>query len=187
MTSSLTFRVTLSFALIVTVTVILVLALSCWLLHQQLLTGLDLLNAAEFEEINALLGDGKTELTPETIEQRIRAHTDIDAALYYFQVQQANGKIVFRSSNLGDETLSRPTGPLANRDLELGRKGRVHLSEFEHGSLHIQIAAPLQTIDSLEFAHLRAAGVVTLLVAIGSLGLGYGFSRYSLDPVRSIQ
>jgi signal transduction histidine kinase len=187
MTSSLTYRVTLSFALIVTATVIAVLALNGWLFHRQLLTGLDLLNAAEYAEISARLGDEKIILNPESIEERLRNHTDIDGALYYFQVQQPEGKIVFRSSNLGSDELPIRAMTTDAGEVELGHKGPVHLSDYYRGSMHIQIAAPLRTIESLEQSHRRTSGVVIVFVAIASLGLGYGFSRYSLGPVRAIQ
>jgi signal transduction histidine kinase len=186
MTSSLTFRITLSFALIVTATVMLVLALNGWLFHRQLLTGLDLLNAAEYAEISARLGADTAPLSPATIDERLRKHTDIDGALYFFQIQQPEGKIVFRSSNLGSDRLPLTVSP-DEVDVLLGHKGLVHLSNFYRGPLLIQIAAPLRTIVSLEQAHRRTSVLITVFVAFGSLLLGYGFSRYSLGPVRSIQ
>lgn len=84
---SFTGRMVVQFAVLITLTVAVVLAAGRWLLSREAVSGLDLLNQAEFTEIRDRLGAVSTVLAPAEVDRLIRAHTEIDSALYFFQVR----------------------------------------------------------------------------------------------------
>jgi hypothetical protein len=78
-----------------------VLAAGGWFLSREAENGLDLLNQAEYTEIQDRLGSFPTAPAPAAVDRRIRAHTEVDSALYFFQVRDSSGAVIFRSTNLG--------------------------------------------------------------------------------------
>ncbi len=183
---SFTGRIIVQFAVLVTATTALVLAVGGWLLSGEAVAGLDLLNHAEFVEISDRLGPHPEALSDQEIDRRIRPHTEVDAALYFFQVHNAAERLLFRSSNLGAVELPDLTGGKLERTANIAEIGEVRLCEFHAGTLHVQIASSLAPVGRLmrDYAH------VSLLllggVAVASVGLGWGFARLTLLPVRAI-
>jgi signal transduction histidine kinase len=174
------------FAVLLTATMALVLAVGGWLLSREAVTGLDLLNHAEYVEISDRLGSTPAALSDQEIDRRVRPHTEVDAALYFFQIHNDTGRLLFRSANLGPAMLPDLSGGSLNRTVALAGVGDVRLCEFYNASLHVQIASPLAPVHRL----LRDYTHVSLLllggVAIASVGLGWGFARLTLLPVRAI-
>jgi signal transduction histidine kinase len=174
------------FAVLVMATMAIVLAVGGWLLSREANIGLDLLNHAEFVEISDRLGPNAAALPDQEIDRRIRPHTEVDAALYFFQIHSDTGRLLFRSANLGPAVLPDLSGGRLQQTVELATVGEVRLCEFYQGSLHVQIASPLAPVHRLlrDYAH------VSLLllggVAFASVGLGWGFARLTLLPVRAI-
>ena len=116
---SFTGRMVVQFAVLVTLTIGVVLAAGRWFLFREAINGLDLFNQAEYTEIHDRLGSFQAVPNPAEVDRRIRAHTEVDSALYFFQVRDSTGAVIFRSTNLGSSELpplpkgvSRWTGPL---------------------------------------------------------------------------
>lgn len=186
MTRSFTGRIIIQFAVLVTVTVGLVLAIGGWLLSREALNGLDLLNRAEYTEIHDRLGSLPGTPAPADVERRIRSHTEIDSALYFFQVRDSSGTPVFRSTNLGTSVLPTLPGGSSGWTGELQGVGAVRISEFQDGPLLVQVASPMQPVRWLLKDYSRVSLYLLAGVALASTGLGWAFARLTLRPVRSI-
>ena len=183
---SFTHRITLQFALLVTATTAVVLLVGGWLLSRAAVAGLDFLNAAEFEEIAQRLGPEPRGLTAAAVEAEIETHAQIDAAQYFFQVRNTAGELLFRSANLGRAVLPDETGHQARRSEEVAGLGKVRISEFLIGDLHVQVASALEPAERLMGDYVRTSLLLLVGVALASVGLGWGFARLTLRPVRAI-
>ena len=186
--SSITTRLTVAFAVIVTATTALLLALGGWLLAHQLGDGIRLLHEAEFAEVKGRLAPDPGRLTATELSERLRRHTEIDAALFLFQVCSPDGALVFRSLNLGDTRLP-PADPAdrAHRVASVALHGRLLISEFQAGPWRVQIASSLAMNDRLLASFLKIAALLLALALVAGAGLGYAFTRFALHPVRMIE
>ncbi|MBA4137868.1 MAG: two-component sensor histidine kinase [Opitutus sp.] len=183
---SFTARLTLRFALLVTLTTMAVLLAGGLLLDHQVEHGLELLHEIEANELAGLLGaDGS--LPAAEVEQRIRHDADSDAALFLIQVVGPREQILFRSENLGETLL--PAGGAAPRHwtTRLPFLGRVHLSSFQAGPWRVLIGSSLGASERLLQDYVRISLGLVAGVALLSFGLGYAFSRDTLKPIRAIE
>jgi signal transduction histidine kinase len=176
----------LQFAVLVTVTMAVVLAVGGWLLSREAVNGLDLLNQAEYVEIRDRLEPNPAALSAADIDRRVRAHTEVDAALYFFQIHNDAGTLLFRSANLGRSVLPDLSGGILHKTYELAGVGEVRLCEFYYGPLHVQIASPLSPANRLLRDYARVSLFLLGSVAFVSVGLGWAFARLTLRPVRAI-
>jgi signal transduction histidine kinase len=183
---SFTSRMAVQFALLITVTTAAVLAAGRWFLSREAVNGLDLLNQAEFMEIRDRLDSAPNAPTPADVDRRIRAHTEIDSALYFFQVRDSSGGVIFRSTNLGHAVLPSLPDGLARWSGDLQGVGPVRICEFRDGSLSIQVASPMQPVQWLLKDYGKISLFLLLGVALASIGLGWAFARLTLKPVRAI-
>ena len=176
----------MQFAVLVTLTIGAVLAAGRWFLFREAINGLDLLNQAEYTEIQDRLGSTKSAPSPTEVDGRIRAHTEVDSALYFFQVRDSKGAVIFRSTNLGSSELpSLPVG-VSRWTGELKGVGSVRICDFRDGMLSVQVASPLEPVQWLLKDYERVSLFLLLGVAIASVGLGWAFARLTLQPVRAI-
>lgn len=179
-------RLTLRFAALVTATTAGVLAIGGWLLGKEALRSVELLHAIEFKELRALIGDSPT-LTADELSQRISRDVESDAALYFIQVHSERGEVMFRSPNLGTNVLPDLSGRDLHWTFDLPGIGPVHISEFNEGPWHVQVASPLAPTRRLLRDFFELAAILVAVVAAAGLGLGYAFSRLTLRPVRAIE
>lgn len=183
---SFTFRLTLRFALLVTATTSAVLLAGGWLLDRQVERGLELLHEVEARELAELLGpDGG--LSPAEVEARIKHDADSDSALFLIQVATAEGRVVFRSDNLGETILPENGEPARHWTERLPYLGRAHLSQLHHGPWRIVVGSPLEPSERLVRDYLRVSLLLIGGVALAGVALGYAFSRDTLQPLRAIE
>jgi signal transduction histidine kinase len=183
---SFTGRMVVQFAVLVTLTIGVVLAAGRWLLSREAINGLDLLNQAEFTEIHDRLGSFQAAPNPTEVDHRIRAHTEIDSTLYFFQVRDSTGKVIFRSTNLGASELAVLPNGVSRWTGQLQGVGPVRISAFRDGMLSVQVASPLRPFQWLLKDYERVSLYLLLGVALASIGLGWAFARLTLRPVRAI-
>lgn len=179
-------RLTLRFAALVTATTVAVLAVGGWLFDRQMLRSVEVLHEAEFQELRRLIGDAPA-LAPGQVAQRISREVAKDAAIYFIQVHSERGDVLFRSPNLGTNFLPDLTGQNPHWTFELAGVGSVHASEFHDGPWHIQIASPLGSLERLLRDYVWISLWLVAGVAAVGLGLGYAFSRMTLQPLRAIE
>jgi len=180
-------RLTWWYALAVTGAVVVALAAGRWLLEHELIGNLGLLHDAENAEVIQDMG-GKMEKWPEEeLVRQMRAHSEADENLFFFQIHDDTGRVWFRSAGLGESVLPdlSATGP--HWAVELPPHGRVYTSEYVHGHLHLQIGSRLEPTERLLRQYTQVCLVLAATVAMASLGLGYGISRLALRPLRDIR
>jgi signal transduction histidine kinase len=186
MIRTLTFRLTWQFAVLVTLTTMAVLVAGGWVLRHQAVRGLQAMHRLEGEELVKLITE-EPGLTIDAIRHRLQQDSDSDAALYLVQVRDARGRVLFRSPNLGDSIMPAITGPERHVTTHIAGIGDVRVSEFSAGSRTVQVASPLTPINRLLAEYAKVSGVLVIVVALASVGLGYAFSRITLRPVRVIE
>jgi signal transduction histidine kinase len=174
------------FVVLVTASMAAVLAAGGWLLSREAVGGLDLLNHAEFVEIRDRIGLSPGDLSVQEIDRRVRPHSEVDAALYYFQIHNSAGRVLFRSTNLGNAILPDLTGGAPQQTVSMAGLGEIRLCEFYYGTLHFQIASPLAPAHRLLRDYARVSLLLLGSAAVASIGLGWGFARVTLKPVRAI-
>ncbi|MGY8717968.1 MAG: hypothetical protein ACKVI3_09325, partial [Verrucomicrobiia bacterium] len=140
--NTLTFRTTVWFALLVTVTIGAVLGVGGWLLNRQMIAGLELLHVLETKEMAELLGDDPG-ISDAEVRARLEHDADDDAELFLIQIHDTNGRIRFRSDNLGDYILPDLSGVDLHRTITVPGTGLVRISESNGPNWHIQIASRL--------------------------------------------
>jgi signal transduction histidine kinase len=178
-------RIAILFAALVTATTALVLSLGGWSLSRQAIHGLDLLNQAEFAELVSRLGSEDSVLSAVEVDRRIRAHSDVDASMFFFQVQSNSGALLFRSANLGQMILPPITSQ--HETVALRGAGKVRISTFPIGDLQVQIASPLEPALHLMCDYLRTSLMLLVCVAVASVALGWYFSWLVMRPVCAIR
>lgn len=183
----LSFKLTLWYALVVTVTVSVILFVGAYWLRVELIGGVDLLNKAEFREISERLGEAPEQLRDEEIVERIRQHAEIDSAMFFLQIERGRDWVVFRSPNMGNAYFpevvpeNRPCG------VELRGHGPVRFASFDHHGLTIVVGSPVSHIEDV-FTTYRATGMLLLGgVFFLSLLVGLVLSRMALRPVRVVR
>lgn len=184
---SLTFRLAFAFTVMVTVTTALLLALGGWMLSRQVVNGLQLLHEAEFEEVRGRLEPDPYAVTAQELPGRLREHVEIDAALFLFQVDDGAGNIVFRSPNLGTTLLPDTSQARVHGIYQLASHDRVLISGFVYGPWHVQIASLLEPNERLLTDYAKVSMLLLGVVLVAGAGLGYGFARLALNPVRAIR
>src|SRR5271157_3676972 len=98
-------RLTVWYVAVVMVTMVCAILLGRWLMIKEMFRGYDVLNAAEFQEIRSRVEEGPGPILEGELLARVAAHARIDAALYLFQIRRADGRIIFRSDNMGASIL----------------------------------------------------------------------------------
>src|SRR5262249_7201857 len=93
-------RLTAWYAFTATATLLLLFVAGYFALEHNLVHGLDLLNAAEFEQIRSRLGPDPKNLGSVDIDERIRETTEYAKVLFFIDVHSKETGTVFRSTNL---------------------------------------------------------------------------------------
>jgi hypothetical protein len=131
------------YALVVTLTVTLVMGFGFWFIRGQMLTGNDFLLDAESEEILPRLAHLTPPLDASKLDAVLHEDTENDERLFYFQVHEPSGTVLYHSANLGAAGLTDLTGGLDKRTLDLPSLGLLRVAEYHTPTLHVQIAMSL--------------------------------------------
>ena len=157
-----------------------------FLLHQHLLRGLDVLNAAEFEQIRARLGPDYRELDPVAIDERIREMTEYASVLFYVDIHGPASGTIFYSRNLQGQAIPDLKRASAFNAAVTGI-GPLRVGEFLLDPYEVMIGTSLGQVDQLLRGYVEVC--IGLLVAMlaASVAIGFGLSRLALRPVRLMQ
>lgn len=175
------------YAFVVTLTVAITSGLGFSLIRQQMLTGNDFLLDAESKEITARLAQLTPPLDPGKIKSALQEHMEYDEALFFFQVHDLGGTVLFRSSNLGDGTLTDLTGGQDKRTTNDPKFGLMRVAEYYLPNLHIQIAMSLRNFKSINDTFLRVFLLGLPMIAVLSLAFGAALRHSTLRPMRLMQ
>ena len=180
-------RLTLWYVLVIGLTVAVILVAGRWLLWYELIRGVDLLNRAEYQEIVDRVEKTTPAVTEEEMLRRIDAHAKIDAPLYFFQLRDRSGQVVFRSENMNDTTFPANPPGAENWTFPMKDDDEARTASFPIGNLRLQIAASLQNPKELLRAYVQVCFVLLGIALVLSVFFGHRLSRMALDPVRRIQ
>lgn len=183
---SFTFRITCRFAVLVTLTTAAVLAMGGVLLDRQIDEGIEFLHDVEATELTALIGN-EVNLTAAALTERIKQDADSDAALFVIQVTDTDGKIAFRSDNLGDTLLPLEMAPRRHWTATVPRLGDVRLSVYSAGPWRLYIGSLLLPSQRLMRDYVCICVPLLAGVVVIGIALGFAFSRSTLRPIRTIE
>ena len=175
------------YAAVVTLTVALAMGFGFWFIRHQMLTGNDFLLDAESKEILARIAQITPPVDAAKVETALQEHTANDEALFYFQVHEPAGRVIYHSPNLGASALTDLTGGLDKRTLTLPQLGLLRVAEYHTPTVHVQIAMSLRNFQSINdtFVHVFFLGVP--LIAMLSIGFGLVLRNSTLRPIRLMQ
>jgi len=179
-------RLTSWYAVSATTTLALLFIAGFVLLHERLIHGLDLLNDAEFEQIRAHLGPDYRTLTPEVIDKRIRETTDYASVLFYINIDTAEQRNLFNSTNLKGHTIPDVPGR-RQYNADVPELGGLRVGEFVLPPFDVTIATPRQQVAEVMRGYVLVCLALLFGMLLASVAIGYGLSRLVLRPVRLIR
>ena len=156
------------------------------LLQHHLLRGLDLLNEAEFQQIEARLGPDYSTLSEPFIEMRIRETTDLAKALFYIDIHRKGVGVVFRSTNLNGADIPDVHGS-HHFSVAVPGVGEVRAAEFHMAPYEMMVATPLAPVTEAMDTYVGVCLALLAGMLVVSLAIGLGLSRVLLEPVRRIR
>ena len=175
------------YVLVVTLTVLVVLAVGGWLLDRNIVRGIDMLNAAEFQEIHDRVKAAVTAGAEADLIQIVREHAELDEPLYCFQIRKIGGRVLFRSPNMGKEIFLPNALTAPHETVSIAHLGTMRVSQFTEGLYEVQIGSSMGNRRQLFHAYTHVALVLLAIAFFMSLSLGYSLSRYVLAPIRRIE
>ena len=159
-----------------------------YLLENQLIHGLDLLNTAQFAQIRAHLGEDFAALNAQLIESRIRETSDFSSVLFFITIDDRTAPVrpVFYSTNLRGLPIPDVPGQRVF-NAQLPGIGELRVGEYILGPFDVTIATPLNGVHAAMHDYSEICiWMLSLMVAI-SAAVGFGLSRLALRPVRLIR
>ncbi len=184
---SLRFRLAIAYMVVVTLTVAAVLGIGRWLLEARMIGGIDLLIRAECEEIQNRIVNNHVLMTQNELLRRITEHSVLDEELYYFQVSDSKGGVLFRSKNLKDAILPGHPVNTAAWSCSVPPFGSMRVGWFQAGNLNIEIASSTRNIDALFSDYYQVSLTLIGFVVVFGLIWGFWMSHLALSPIRSIE
>ncbi|HWJ36873.1 MAG TPA: ATP-binding protein [Steroidobacteraceae bacterium] len=159
-----------------------------YLLENQLIRGLDLLNKAQFTQIRAHLGEDFASLNPRVIDARIRETSNFSSVLFFITIDDPGGSVrpVFYSTNLRGMPIPDVPGQRVF-NAKLPGIGELRVGEFILGPFDVTIATSLNNVrEAMHDYSEISIWMLAVMVAI-SAAVGFGLSRLALRPVRLIR
>ena len=176
------------YAGVVTVTVAIAAAGGFWFIRREMLTGNDFLLDAESKEIIARVTPVNPPTDAQKLQEALREHTELDEALFYFQAQDpAQGRVIYRSPNLGSNELPVLSAGLAKSTLNLAGIGLAREGEYNLPQLRLQIAMSLRNFQTVGAYFWRMLLIGLPVIALLSVAVGEALRRSTLRPVRIMQ
>lgn len=159
-----------------------------YLLENQLVRGLDLLNAAQFAQIRAHLGDDFAALSAGVIDTRIRETSNFSSVLFFITVDDRSGPVrpVFYSTNLRGQPIPDVPGKRVF-NVQMPGIGELRVGEFLLGPFDVTIATPLINVRETMHDYGKICLWMFAIMIVMSAAVGFGLSRLALRPVRLIR
>ena len=184
---SLSTRLTVWYALAATITAAIFLVVGQLVLERSFIEGVDMMNDSEFEEIEPRILDYEAQGSEEAAVKAILDHTEIDAALFFFQVGHSHNETFFTSSNMAGHALPVSVHRMPRITINDSELGALRVSEYQAGGYDVHIASSLEGLHTLNQNLVRIALMILVAVFLTSLVVGYILSRIALNPIANIQ
>ena len=182
---SISTRLTFWYALTATATLACLFVIGYFLLENRLIHGLDLLNEAEFKQINARMGKDYESFTSQIIDARIRETTDYSSVLFYIDIEKPKTGNLFRSSNLAGRPIPDVKGQ-RQFNVELEGVGELRVGEFFLKPFDVLIGTPLGQVRESMSVYIQICMALIVAMMFISAAIGFGLSQLVLKPIRLI-
>lgn len=156
-------------------------------LRENYIASMDVLNDTEFGEILPSILSHLEKENPNAAIDAIREHTELDAALFFFQVGSDHKHTLYTSSNLNGITFPSSVHNKRRTTITDKSLGTLRVGEYQAAGYDIHIASSLQGLLVLENNLLRVASMGLIAIFLTSMAIGYGLSRYALKPIAVIE
>jgi two-component system heavy metal sensor histidine kinase CusS len=180
-------RLVLWYTVVSTVMLAALVAVGFYLLSHNMVHSLDLLNLAEFENVKSRLGPALAVLTAEDLDKRMRSFGERGALVFYIEIRETDGRVVFSSRNLYGQQLSAGGTRSDAFDIELPGIGKVRAGRFPLEGRAVVVASPKALIEQVMDGYAQVGLVLVALSLVASVVVGLVFSEIALRPVRIIQ
>jgi signal transduction histidine kinase len=178
-------RLALWYSLAATLTLAVLFLAGYQLLRTRLIHGLDLLNAAEFRQIQARLGDDYEKLDLQLINDRVRETAEYASVLFFINIHNPHTHMLYYSPNLNGVAIPDVPGEHIY-STEVPGVGRVRAGEFLMNGLDVTVATPLGQMNAVLEGYSEVCAALLAAMLLTSAAIGYGLSRLALRPVRLI-
>src|SRR3989442_676744 len=179
-------RITLWYAVTLTVTLACLFVAGHYLLERYLVRQLDGLNETQFNLLAATLGKDYASLTPDEIDERIREATESASSLFYIDMHGPMSNRFFKSRNLHGQSIPDIAGQ-SSYSISVEGIGEVRVSEFRLPPFDAIVATPLAPVRDLMSGYRRVFFGLLASALVLSVAIGYALSEMILKPVRVIQ
>jgi signal transduction histidine kinase len=179
-------RITLWYALTLTVTLASLFIAGDFLLQRYLIRQLDELNETQFKHLHATLGGDYAKLTPVEIDERIRLATESASSLFFIDMHGPMTNRFFRSTNLHGLSIPDIVGE-KTYSTHVDGIGGVRVGEYQLTPYDVIVATPLLPMNDLMQGYRRVFFGLLATALLLSIVIGYALSQVILQPVRMIQ
>jgi two-component system heavy metal sensor histidine kinase CusS len=184
--NSIATRLAVWYALAATVTLAGLSVAGYFALQRSLVNGLDLLNAAEFGQIQARLGKDYQLVSPDAIDRRIRETTDFASVLFYIDIHSDNSGTLFQSSNLRGINIPDLPGQRTFNAAVPG-VGELRSAEFILPPFDVMIGTPLKPVSNVMHGYVQISIALVAIMLLVSSAIGFILSHFALRPVRIVE
>lgn len=178
-------RLTLLYALSATLSLAVLFAVGHELLEGRLIHGLDQLNYAGFEQIQARLGADYKGVNSEILDRRVRESSEYLSTLFYIEIENPRNGVHFVSSNLRGREIPDVRGKRAFNAVIPG-VGEARVNEYLMPPFDVTIATPTRALRESLRAYTKVCAALLATMLLVSTAVGFGLSRLILRPIRLI-
>lgn len=175
------------YAAIVTLSVALAAIVGYALIRREMLAANDFFLNVESKEMLSRLVHTTAKSTPAEVNAALRRHAEDDSAVFYFEVHKPDGRIIFRSHNLGNHSLPAPVTDPPKCTAEVNGFGLMRVAEFPTAVGDLQIAISLKNFRSVNERFFLVMLCGLPLIALLSIAVGMRLRKSTLKPVRMMQ
>jgi two-component system heavy metal sensor histidine kinase CusS len=179
-------RIVLWYTATVTATLACLFGVGHYLLEEQLVHQLDVLNEAQFKQLDVTLGPNYEILTASAIGERIREVTESASALFYIDMHGPMTNRFFRSTNLHGQTIPDVPGKRIYV-VDVNGIGELRVEEFLLPPFDVTVGTPMAPVRDVMSVYRKVFLGLLAAALILSAIFGKALSRLILGPVRAIQ
>ncbi len=180
-------RLTFGYAFAATVSFAILSVIGGVLLSHQLIHGLDELNAAEFRQLKAHIGEDYATVAPERLAQRLAGINQYESVLFLISIDYPRkNQNLFRSANLRGQPIPDVRGK-RRYTVSAPVLGPLRVNEFLLPPYDVTVSTSEQSVHSSMRAYAITSGALITAMLLASIAIGVGLSRLVLRPMRAIR
>ena len=180
-------RLTFWYAFAATVSFAILSVIGGVLLYTQLIHGLDELNAAEFRQLKAHIGEDYATVEPEKLEQRLTGINQYESVLFLISIHfPKKDEYLFNSSNLHGKRIPDVKGE-RYFNASTPELGSLRVNEFLLPPYDVTVATSAHSVDTSMRAYGITSAALIAVMLMASIAIGLGLSKLVLRPIRAIR